>query len=555
MRFKKLIINIILLLVGLFGSNNILSAQTNILWITVEDISPTLSMYGDSTAKTPNLNALAAESTIYENAFSTVGVCAPARSSIITGMQPTTIGTMHMRTGKDMMSWGKRTYRQRIKAVDIEGDSLREYAAVLPPDVKCFTEYLRAAGYYCTNNAKTDYQFAAPLTAWDENDNQAHWRNTPDGQPFFSVFNFNETHESKLWKYADKALTVNPESVPVPPYFPDTEATRQDIARHYSNIEIMDKKVGKLIDQLKASGLYDETIIFFFSDHGGPLPRQKREIYDTGLRVPFMIKMPRQKQSQRTDRLISFTDLAPTMLSLANLPTPDYMQGRAFAGQQMREARDYVFGSSDRFDEYTDRSRMIRTKDFLYVRHFFPDKLKYKDVSYRANNVPMMPDFLQRRDAEQLNKLQQSWFESKPQEELFRIESDPHNMHNLVNAKEYQDSLLMMREYLRDHLQTYPDLGQIPEAQLIDLMWGEKQPMTATPEINISKEKVILSCSTVGASIFYFYSDKPIPPADIFAQKRFLYTQPFVPQNGKYLFAMAERIGYRLSGGTYILTK
>ena len=194
------------LLLFLFLFPLLLTAQSqpNILWITVEDISPTLPFYGDSTAKTPNLNALAAQSTVYENVFSTVGVCAPARSSIITGMQPTAIGTMHMRTGKDIMSWGKRTYRDRINAADIHGDSLRDYAAVLPAKVKCFTEYLRAAGYYCTNNAKTDYQFAAPLTAWDENDNNAHWRNRPAEKPFFSVFNFNETHESKLWKYANK---------------------------------------------------------------------------------------------------------------------------------------------------------------------------------------------------------------------------------------------------------------------------------------------------------------------------------------------------------------
>lgn len=553
MRFKKATINIIFFFIGMISSIIVLPAQPNILWITIEDISPTLSMYGDSTAKTPNLDALAAESTIYENAFSTVGVCAPARSSIITGMQPTAIGTMHMRTGKDIMSWGKRTYRKRINAVDIEGDSLREYAAVLPKEVKCFTEYLRAAGYYCTNNAKTDYQFAAPLTAWDENDNKAHWRNCPKGQPFFSVFNFNETHESKLWKYADKTLTVNPESVPVPPYFPDTKSTRQDIARHYSNIEIMDKKVGKLIAQLKADGLYEEAIIFFFSDHGGPLPRQKREIYDTGLHVPFMIKMPQQKESKRTDRLISFTDLAPTVLSLANITAPDYMQGRAFTGEKMCKARDYVLGSGDRFDEYTDRSRMIRTKDFLYVRHFFPEKEKYKDVSYRAKNVPMMSDFLKIRDEGQLTELQQSWFEGKPQEELFMIKNDPHNMHNLADVKEYQDNLLLLRQYLRDYLQHNPDLGQMPEAQLIDLMWeNNTQTVTATPKIEMVDEKLIIKCSTPGASIAYFYTEDSNPPEDIFKQRMLLYTKPIPVKKGKTIFAVAERIGYRTSVLQYL---
>ena len=531
-------------------------SQPNILWITVEDISPTLSMYGDSTAKTPNLDALAAESTIYENAFSTVGVCAPARSSIITGMHPTAIGTMHMRTGKDIMSWGKRTYRERIDAIDIKGDSLRDYAAVVPTEVKCFTEYLRAAGYYCTNNAKTDYQFAAPLTAWDENDNKAHWRNRPDGKPFFSVFNYNETHESKLWKYANKPLTVTPESVPVPPYFPDTKIVRQDIARHYSNIEIMDKKVGKLIAQLKADGLYDETIIFFFSDHGGSLPRQKREIYDTGLRVPFMIKMPQQKVGEREDKLVSFVDLAPTMLSIASVDAPKYMKGYVFAGKNQDKERQYILGSSDRFDEITDRSRMIRTKEFLYVRHFFPNKIKYKDIKYRADNVPMMQEILKLQDAEKLDKTAQSWFETKPREELYAVKSDPHNLRNLVSDDNYNVILKEMRTHLFNYLQHNPDLGQISEAELISIMWPDgKQPITATPKITITEGKAEITCATPGASIGYFYQDTSTPPAGYFSQKYHLYNGAFTPQSGKYLFAVAERIGYRTSPMRSVLIK
>ena len=228
--------------------------KPNIVWIVTEDISPTFSFYGDHTAKTPNLDALAKESMVYDNAFAVVGVCGPSRSAIITGMYPTSIGTMHMRTGKDIHSWGKRTYSKSANKTDLEGGTIVEYSAVIPEEVKCYTEYLRAAGYYCTNNQKTDYQFAAPVTAWDENNSKAHWRNTPKDQPFFSVFNIGTTHESQLWKNSNLPLTVNPNDVSVPPYLPDNEATRNTIARHYSNVELMDAEVGAFIKQLKDDG-------------------------------------------------------------------------------------------------------------------------------------------------------------------------------------------------------------------------------------------------------------------------------------------------------------
>lgn len=153
--------------------------QPNIVWIVTEDISPTLSCYGDNTAKTPNLDALAKDSMVYDNAFTVVGVCGPSRSAIITGMYPTSIGTQHMRTGKDVHSWGKRIYSRDVDINDVEGNQIIEYAAVIPEAVKCFTEYLRESGYYCTNNQKTDYQFAAPVTAWNENNTKAHWKNAP----------------------------------------------------------------------------------------------------------------------------------------------------------------------------------------------------------------------------------------------------------------------------------------------------------------------------------------------------------------------------------------
>tara|TARA_R110002049_G_scaffold18043_3_gene69418 strand:+ start:847 stop:2535 length:1689 start_codon:yes stop_codon:yes gene_type:complete len=522
--------------------------QPNIFWIVTEDISPTLSFYGDTTAKTPNLDALAKESMVYDNAFAPVGVCAPARSSIITGMYPTSIGTMHMRTGQDVMGWGRRSY-EKVDRVDLEGNLIMQYSAVIPEQVKCYTEYLRAAGYYCTNNEKTDYQFAAPVTAWDENNNKAHWRNAPKGKPFFSVFNIGTTHESQLWKKSDLPLTVNPKDVKVPPYLPDNDATRNTIARHYSNVELMDAEVGAFIKQLKDDGLYDNTIVFFYSDHGGSLPRQKREIYDSGLRVPFMIKGINAEKG-RTGRMISFVDLAPTMLSLAGVEPPKYMEGKAFLGEFDTAERDYIFGTSDRFDEFTDRIRAVRNQQYLYLRNDFPQLTKYKDLDYRKQ-VPMMPVFLQLEKENKLNEVQQIWFDTKTEEELYDCKADPHNINNLAENPEYMSILAEMRTTLVNHLKDRKDYGLTPEAEMIQHMWPDfQQPITenvilSTVEVD-GKELVSMSSKTNGASIAYYISDKPNEKLDFNSGWK-LYSEPISVEKGKFLYAMAQRIGFKES--------
>ncbi|WP_228852996.1 sulfatase family protein [Aegicerativicinus sediminis] len=520
--------------------------KPNVLWIVTEDISPTLSMYGDSTAQTPNLDMLARESMVYDNAFAVVGVCAPTRSSIITGMYPTTIGTMHMRTGQDVMSWGKRSYegKEALARTDLDGNEIRQYAAVIPDYVKCYTEYLRAEGYFCTNNQKTDYQFAAPVTAWDENNTKAHWGNRLDEKtPFFSVFNIGVTHESRLWVNDDLPLTVNPKDVKVPPYLPDNEATRKTVARHYSNVELMDKEVGNLIKQLKEDGLYDKTIIFFYSDHGGPLPRQKREIYDSGLKVPFMVKGITGEVG-RTDRLISFVDLAPTMLSLAGIKPPEYLEGKAFLGSYKAENRNYVFGSSDRFDEYSDRIRAVRNKQYLYLRNDYPNLPKYKDVGYRKN-IPMMPVFLKLKEMGKLNTIQQSWFETKTEEELYDCENDPFNIHNLAEDHKYATILAEMRKALENHLENRHDMGLQPEAQLINNMWPNfQQPITEQVEIKKIGATIELTSKTKGASIAYIISENANEKLDFNSGWK-LYSKPLALEYGKYLYSLAQRIGFK----------
>lgn len=523
-----------------------LQAQPNILWIVAEDISPTLSFYGDSTARTPNLDALAARSTVYDKAYAPVGVCAPARSSIITGMYPTSIGTMHMRTGRDITAWGKRTYRDHRPFTDLHGDTLREYAVVPPPEVKCFPEYLRRNGYFCSNNAKTDYQFAAPRSAWDENGNHAHWRNRPTQEtPFFAVFNFNETHESKLWKHADLPLTVDPTTVPVPPYFPDTDTVQQTIARHYSNLELLDRKVGELLDQLRADGLYDSTVIFFYGDHGGPLPHQKREHYESGLRVPLMVKMPGQNNSTRNDELICFVDFAPTLLSLAGVEPKTYFEGRAFLGSYVTAPPTYIFGSGDRFDEFTDRVRTVRSNSMRYVFNYFPEKTGYKDIGYRYQ-VPMMHHLIRLRDAGTLDSVQQRWFEARGSEELYDVAQDPHCLHNLIDDPAYARKRYWLRSALLQHLQTAPDLGQLPEARMIELMgWDDGQPQTAEPRlIESDKGYVSLRINEPGASLSYIWLDTDLPEPDFDAAWQLYNGSNLDAQIGKTLWVLGERIGY-----------
>jgi len=296
--FKSVLSWGLLALWAIAGSIHSRAEETppNILWITCEDISAHLGCFGDPHAITPNLDKFASEGAVYENTYSVSGVCAPTRSCIISGMYPTTIGSQHMRS-----------------------------TAVLSEPVKCFTRYLREAGYYCSNNVKTDYNFKYSKAAWDESSRKAHWRNRKDqNQPFFSVFNFTNTHESKVraeQKEFDK-LTArltreqrqNAYELELPPYYPDTPKVRNDWRQLYELITAMDYNVGDILQQLEEDGLAENTIVVYFSDHGDGLPRRKRWLYDSGLHVPMIVRWPGKiEPGTRTDRLVSFIDLAPTI--------------------------------------------------------------------------------------------------------------------------------------------------------------------------------------------------------------------------------------------------
>jgi N-sulfoglucosamine sulfohydrolase len=502
-------------------------AKPNILWITCEDMSPDLPAFGDSTVSTPNLDRLAAEGIRYTHLFSVSGVCAPSRSAIITGMYPTSIGTHHMRTGS-----GARA-------------GFIDYQAVPPPEVKCFPEYLRPEGYYCTNNSKTDYQFGNPFTAWDENSNKAHWRNRRKGQPFFSVFNIMRTHESQVWEHKDKPLRVDPARVPLPPYYPESPVIRRDIARNYDNIMVMDSIVGTIMRQLEEDGLLENTIVFFFSDHGSGLPWYKREVYDRGLRAPMIVRFPnRQDAGAARSELISFIDLAPTVLSLAGVSVPGYMQGQAFLGDnKAKQPRQYIFAARDRMDEHYDLVRAVRDERFKYIRNYQPDKPNYQDLAYRRQ-MNLMQEILRLKEEGKLNAVQSRWFENKPVEELYDTQADPYELQNLAGNPQYQADLERLRQAEGNWLRQMRDKGFMPEAEMVASMWPDnKQPVTETPHIQQlgKKGKEVLlqiTSSTPGASVAYKVGKGP-----------WLLTngKPITLPAGVSVAAKAIRYGYRES--------
>ena len=496
--------------------------RLNFLWISCEDISPDLGCYGDDYAHTPNLDRLARQGCRYTNAFVCFPVCAPTRSSIITGLHPGTLGTVHMRTKN------------------------KGYEAVPPAHVKCFTEYLRAAGYYCTNRSKTDYQFRSPFTAWDECSKKAHWRSRPGNMPFFSVINLTTTHESRCWPRTGEKLIHDPAKVAVPPYYPDTPIVRENLARYYDNITKMDKQAGAILEQLEQDGLNDRTVVFFWSDHGRGLPRCKRWPYDSGLHVPLIIRWPGKiKPGSVCDDLVNLIDLAPTLLDLAGLHVPSYMQGRVLLGDRKDKPREYVFGGRNRMDlGSNDYIRTARDKRYRYIRNFTPDVPYAQHIEY-MEKMPIMREWRRLHAEGRLTGVQKLFFRHpKPPEELYDILADPHEVKNLADSPEHQGTLKRMRAALERWIKNSGDLGGLDEEELIERMWpGRKQPVTATPTTKTTtagggKMVVKISCATKGASIGYRLGQ----------QGRWLiYTKPIVLESGTILEAKAIRLGYKES--------
>ncbi len=422
----------------------------NILWLVSEDNSPMLGCYGDEFATTPNLDAMASDGFLYTHAYANAPVSAPTRNTIITGVYANSAGNQHMRS-----SYAKSE------------------------EIKTYAELLRQAGYYCTNNAKTDYNTSSidPDKVWAESSNKAHYKNRASDQPFFAVFNTSITHESSIHKsIPNDELRHNPEEVSLPPYHPATPEMKHDWAQYYDKIEDMDTWVGKKLQELEDAGLADNTIVFYYGDHGGVLARSKRYVYETGTRVPFIVRIPKKykhffpakKVGSKVDRIISFVDLAPTLLSITGLPIPSYMQGDAFLGKQKTEDPQYAYMFRGRMDERYDMSRAVRDARYRYIRNYMPYRVygQHLEFLWRAPSIRSWEEAYLNGDC---NEVQSAFWETKPVEELYDTENDPWEINNLAENPEYNEVLQRMRGANRSWVERIKDTGFIPEAD-----WQER---------------------------------------------------------------------------------
>lgn len=421
-------------------------AGPNILWITSEDNGAQwIGCYGNQDAKTPRLDALAAEGLRFTAAYSNAAVCAVARSTILNGVYAPSQGTQHMRSRHP-----------------------------IPASIKPYVSYLREQGYYCTNNSKTDYNFKGNDNAiWDECSGQAHYRKRPDGKPFFAIFNLTETHESSLFpRKNEPAPRLDPAKLTLPPYLPDLPEVRSDFARYHDRVTTMDTRVGEILDQLAKDGLSEDTIVLYYADHGGPTPRGKRYLENTGVRVPMIVRIPEKyralapfKPGQTVAEPVSFVDLAPTLLSLLGLEKPDYMQGRAFLGSKRAEAPadPAVFLFADRFDEIYGMRRGITDGRWKYIRRFTPH-LSAAPYSYYQFGMPSWTAIQKAWQDGKLTGIHKAlWEAPQATEELFDTQADPWEIQNLAADPAHAERLAALRERLKKTMAETFDTGLIPE--------------------------------------------------------------------------------------------
>jgi len=427
--------------------------RPNILWITAEDINPFLGAYGDEQAITPNLDALAKKGVVYNNAFATAPVCSPSRSCLITGVYATSLGTQHLRSNVN-----------------------------IPDFIKPYPVYLKEAGYYTTNMGKEDYNFKTG-DIWHETNDSAHWQNRPKNMPFFSVFNIGTTHQSQIFgsdesyyqKYGHlipETIKHQPDEMNIPPYHFDSPEVRKLWARYYDQVTLMDQRVGEILEQLEKDGLTENTIIFFYADHGTGMPRSKRALYDSGLKVPLLIKAPKKYQKilgllpgTQNDELVHFADFPPTIFSLLGIDIPDYMQGVAFLGDK-KQKRDYVFGHADRVDEAYEISRTVRDKRYRYIRNYLPHLPLIQDNFY-TDQSEIMKELRRLKDLGNLTKAQQTmWAPTRPVEELYDTQNDPYEINNLAQHGDFQEILKKMRNALKEWAVRTKDSGLLHETDM-----------------------------------------------------------------------------------------
>lgn len=419
-------------------------ALPNILWLVSEDHSPFLGCYGDPIAHSPNIDALARKGIVYTRAYANAPVCAPSRFGILTGCHPeSNAPAQHMRA-----------------------------MANLPMVMRTYPEYLRSLGYHCTNNDKTDYNCTVePERIWNESSASAHWRSRPDGAPFMAVFNHMTTHESRLFGPRPVEGPVTPDRIRVPPYLPDTPAMRTDFASYYNLIARMDGEIGARLKELEADGLAEDTIVFYYSDHGGVLPRSKRYCYEEGLRVALIAHFPPRWQHLAPVPMgstvadpVSLVDLAPTLLSLAGVPKPAQMHGSAFLGSEIGKRSGYAFGMRDRMDERYDMVRTACDGRYRYIRNYMPHRPwgVYSSFEWIAKGYQSWDEA---RIAGTLTPEQSRFFGRKPYEELYDLEADPYQLTNLAGGAGQAVTLARFRKALDAHMLAIRDNGFLPEGE------------------------------------------------------------------------------------------
>jgi len=431
--------------------------RPNILWLVSEDNTTLLGCYGDPLARTPALDKLARGGVLFERCFAQP-VCAPSRFTLITGTFSASSGpAQHMR------AQGKT-----------------------PPWLKAFPALLREAGYYTVNNAKTDYN--APLDlrqTWNESNHQAHYRNRPDAkQPFFSVFNHEVTHEGCLFPENDIPLDfapTDPAKIRVPPYQPDTPEIRADWARYYDHLALMDAQIAAKLKELDQAGLADDTIVFYYADNGGVLPRSKSFLQRSGTHVPLIVYFPPKWRhlaptppGSRLAQPVSFVDFAPTVLSLAGVKIPAYLPGRAFAGPRAA-TNEFVFCTRDRMDERYDMVRSVMDSRWLYIRNFRPDLPYVQPFDYRFKARGYQSWARVAREGKLTPVTSQFWGE-KPAEELYELANDPDNVKNLAADPAQAAVLARMRAALKAHTLEIVDNGFLPEGSAAEGYEASRQP-------------------------------------------------------------------------------